>query len=134
VPQGSVLCMTLFTIAMNEVDSAVGPSVLTLLYVVDVAILCGSQSLDTSEDCIQVPINRVTLGSGEQFSFSAVKTQCVHFTYLQILHPHSTLFLNNGVLSFTSSVKFIGLLVYSKLLWESHLRWLHAKYKCSVNI
>jgi hypothetical protein len=57
VSQGSIKSMTLFAFAISEIVNTVGPSVSTLVYV-DVAILCGSQSIDINKAS-------VTLGSEE---------------------------------------------------------------------
>jgi hypothetical protein len=59
--------------------------------------------------------------------------QYVHFIHLKDFHPHPTLFLNNSTL-FVPSVKFLGLLLDSKLPWELLLQWLCIRCERSLNI
>jgi hypothetical protein len=69
VPQGSVLSVTLFAIAINSVARAIGPHVSTSLYVDDVAISYASTSMDTIERRLQLTINRLSLGVVKRLLF-----------------------------------------------------------------
>jgi hypothetical protein len=134
-PQRSVLSVTLFTIAINGMVNTIGPSVATSLYVDDVTIYYSSRSIVTIEHRLQGAINRLTRWALEKrFSFSADKTQCVHFTRLRGLHSQTSLFLRDSALLFVPTVKFLGIILDSKLSWEPHLRWLRIKFERSLNV
>jgi hypothetical protein len=77
----------------------------------------------------------VTLGSAEWILLSCNQNPVctLHTIAGSTSSPHK-LFLNDSTLLFASAVKFLGLLLDSKLLWEPQLIWLHLKYKQSLNI
>jgi hypothetical protein len=135
VPQGSVLSVTLFAITINSLVRAIGPHVFTSLYVDDVAIFYALTNMDTIERRFQLTINHLShwaLQNG--FSFSAAKTQYVHFLRLRGVHPPPVLYLNNHALPVVPSAKFLGLVLDSRLCWEPHLRQLRASCERSLNI
>jgi potassium voltage-gated channel Eag-related subfamily H protein 8 len=72
VPQGSVLSVTLFAIAINSVVSAIVPHVSTSLCINDVAISYASKSMDTFERRRQLTMNRLSHWASQNgLSFSA---------------------------------------------------------------
>jgi hypothetical protein len=101
VLQGSVLSVTLFAIIVSSVSKTISPS----LYLDDTSVYCffpkcGCNRTPSSDGCQY----SVALGSVNGFSFSAAKTQCVHFTRLQAVQPPSDLFLNSSALPFPSAI------------------------------
>jgi hypothetical protein len=108
VRQGSVSSVTLFAIAINNVVSGIGTHVSTFLYVDDVAISYASKSMDIIGRRIQLTINRLSYWALQKgFSFSAAKTQCVHFLRLLGVYPPPVLYLNNHALPIVPSAKFL---------------------------
>ena len=80
VPQGSVLSVTLFAIAINGVIAAAGNTVKTALYVDDLVIYYTSSRLALAERHLQLAVCRIeNWASSNGFRFSSPKTQCVHF-------------------------------------------------------
>jgi hypothetical protein len=131
VTQGLFLNVTLFAIGIKGMVNAIEPFVATSLYVDDIAIYFISRSIVTIERRLQGAINRLSrwaLGS------SPDKTQCVQFIRLSCLHPQLSLFLRDSALSFVPTVKFLGLILDSKLSWEPHLRWLRVKCEWPLNV
>jgi hypothetical protein len=91
--------------------------------------------VDAIERRLKLTINRLShkaLLNG--FSFSAAKTQCVHFLRLRGVHPPPVFCLNNHALPVVPSAKFLGLVLVSKLSWEPHLRQLRASCERSLNV
>jgi hypothetical protein len=128
VPQGSVLSVTLFAVAINRMVNAVWPSVAAFLYVDDIAIYYSSQSIVTIKHWLQGAVNWLSQWALENgFSFSPDETQCVHFTCLKGLHPHPSLSLSNIALPFVLMVKFLGLILDSKISWGPDMRCLCIK-------
>jgi hypothetical protein len=133
-PQGSVLSVTLFAIAINSVVSTIGPHVSTSLYVDDVVISCASKSMDTIERRLQLTINRLSHWAFQNgFSFSAAKTQCVHFLRLRGVHPPPVLYLNNHALLSSRLLHFLFLSSIADSL-GTLLRQLRASWERSLNI
>lgn len=86
-----VLSVTLFPVTVIAIENSVTSSVLTSLYVDEVALFYGCQSIDTIEQWLHCTLNRVSYSALENiFSFSSTKTHCTHFTYLWCSHsPHT---------------------------------------------
>jgi hypothetical protein len=88
--------------------------------------------MDTIERRLQLTINRLSHWPLQSsFSFSAAKTQCVHFLRLRGVHPPPVLYLNNHALPVVPSAKFLGLVLDSKL--SPHLRQLRSPCERSLN-
>lgn len=135
LPQGSLLSVSLFAVAINGLVNAVWPTVVTSFYVHDVAICCCSQSIVTIESRHESAISRLSRSvHGNGFSFSSDKTRCLHFTRLRALHPDTCLSLKNRDLSFLPIFKFLDLFLESKLSWEPHMKYLSVKCERSLNI
>ena len=80
VPQGSVLSVTLFAIAVNSVMTCIRLPVEGLLYVDDLTIVCKSANLNLASRQIQLTFNHLVDWSHQTgFRFSPTKTVCVHF-------------------------------------------------------
>jgi hypothetical protein len=101
--------------------NVVGPSVLTSLFVDDIAISFGSQ--DSDYWTLTPGYYSLSYWALENiFSFPAAKTQCLSFTHLWDLHPHPSFFLNNSALLFAPSIRILSLILLKTLSWELHLR------------
>jgi hypothetical protein len=68
------------------------------------------------------------------FSFSAAKTNFVHFLRLRGVHPLLAFCLNNHALPVVPPAKFLGLVLDIKFSWGPHLRELGASCERSLNV
>lgn len=101
----------------------------------DIAIYYSSRNIVTIHRRLRDAVNRLSRWALENgFSFSPVKTQCVHFTRMRDLHPHPSIISNNSSLPFVPRGKFLGLTLDSKLTLEPHLKWLRLKCELSQNV
>lgn len=135
VPQGSVLSVLLFSIAINGIAANISPHVTPLLYVDDFSLYYSSRYLPSIGRQLQLAINTLSewaICNG--FKFSTAKTQCIHFVNSRGLHPHPELRLNGVELHYTDTAKFLGLIFDSKLSWEAHIRDLRRRCEKSLNI
>jgi hypothetical protein len=135
VPQGSVLSDALFAASINCLVNAVGPSVPMSMYADDVAIYSRSRSMGAVERRLQGAIKRLSRWARENdFAVSRDKTKCLHFARLRYLQSDPCLFLRNRHLPFVPTLKFLGLILDSRLSWESHGRYQRVKCERALNI
>jgi hypothetical protein len=125
VPQGSIVCMTLFIIAIKDIANAVGRPVTTSLYVNGITIFCGSSCLNTIERRMQLAIN--------DFINWLWRTASPLPPKPSVYTPSPSLCLRDIRLS-VPSFKFLGLIFDSKLSGEPYVRQLRHKYEKGLNI
>ena len=135
VPQGSVLSVTLFSVAINNILEVVTPPVKCSLFVDDLVIYCtGHDAISTCRH-LQRSIDAVSKWADENgFKFSSSKTVAVRFTRCRRLEEVPTLTLKGIILPYEKEVKFLGMTLDDKLTWGSHIEALKIKVKKSLNI
>ena len=135
VPQGSVLSVTCFALAINCIVDQISPPVMGSIFVDDFAIFITGH--DASEVChhLQKSINALSKWADDSgFKFSASKTVAVRFTRSTRQETVPTLKLKGEVIPYENKVKFLGMTFDSKLTWSSHIEALKIKVKKSLNI
>ena len=80
VPQGCVLIVTLFALAINGIASLIPYEIMHTLFVDDLSISFAASNMSTAERKIQLTINRIVLWAEQHgFTFSTSKTVVMHF-------------------------------------------------------
>ena len=93
VPQGSVLSVTLFAIAINGIASTLPAGVINTLYVDDFSIGFGSTQMRSAQRRLQLALDHVSRWAEERgFRFSTTKTVAVHFCRKRGFHPDPDLY------------------------------------------
>ena len=129
VPQGSILSVTLFAVAINGVIGVLPEGVSSFLYVDDLSISFSASRMSLIERKLQLAINRVSRWAADSgFRFSASKTVAMHFCRLRGVHPDPDLYLAGRRLSCVETTRYLGLVFDSRLTWVPHLR--SAKVAC----
>ena len=129
VPQGSVLAVTLFAIKINEIAKLIPQNsrFISSLYVDDLQIGYRHSDLRVLKKELQRCLNRISDWTQRNgFKFSTTKTKAMHFTTLPGTHPHPDLKLHNLKIPYAETVKFLGLMWDTKLLWKNHIAKLRA--------
>ena len=135
VPQGSVLSVTCFAVAINNILNEVPPPVKGSLFVDDLAIYCTGYDAKHVSQFVQRSINAVSKWADDHgFKFSTTKTVAVRFTRSRRVEEVPTLTLNGSILPYEEDVKFLGMIFDSKLTWEKHIDVLKGKVNKSLNI
>ena len=135
VPQGSVLSVTLFAIAINGIVSAVREPVKASLFVDDFAIYCSSRNISMAQRQLQLVLNRLQEWSQNTgFNFSLTKTCAMHFCRIYNLHNDPELFLGGHQLPFVESTRFLGLTFDRSLTWRHHIRNLQSRCVSPINL
>ena len=135
VPQGSVLSVTLFALAINSISSCIPHDVLHTLFVDDLSISFAGSRMSTVERKLQLTLNAIIKWADMNgFKFSTSKTVVVHFCRIQGLHPDPDLYIKNQRIPCVEETKFLGLIFDRRLAWTSHLKALKIKCLKVLNI
>ena len=134
LPQGSVLSVTLFAIAINEITKQLGPEVHCTLYVDNFTIFVSVATITHSTRIIQIAINNLeqwTKTKGMRFSIE--KTVAIKFEKRKKgEEPQPTLY--DSRVQVRESTRYLGLIIDKRLNWVDHVDHLRAKCTSSVNL
>ena len=134
LPQGSVLSVTCFAIAINDIPSQLSADVQSTLYVDDFAIFTSAVNLAHSSRVLQMSINRLeewTKSKG--MMFSSEKTVAIKFEKRKKgEEPMLTLYNKN--IKVSESTHYLGLVVDKRLNWRNHIEYLRARCIPAVNL
>nr|BDT63038.1 MAG: hypothetical protein [Trachysalambria curvirostris nimavirus] len=134
VPQGSILSVTLFAIAINDIVKAVPRAVSCSLYVDDFTLYCSGGSLKDVQNHMQTAVNQVSQwATYHGFKFSPNKSVAMHFRKRRG-NFHPSLFLGANPLQFVEEVKFLGLTFDPRLTWVPHIKNLKIKATKALGI
>jgi ribonuclease HI len=135
VPQGSVLSVTLFIVAIDDILINIPPSIKGNLYVDDLHISCEGNDIRFINRQLQTAVNRITNWTNENgFSLSSSKTSCVHFCRKRGIHPDPEIQLSGSVINVVKEFKFLGVIFDSRLTFIPHVLHLRKKCQNSLNI
>ncbi|GAB0094741.1 uncharacterized protein DMENIID0001_100670 [Sergentomyia squamirostris] len=136
VPQGGVLSVTLFLIAINGIFKIFTPDepCKILVYADDIVIY--NDTADVAEHCIQVQscLNKVgnwSISNG--FKFSTKKTKILHFCRKHRC-VRTTFALNGSVLEYTDSYKYLGIWLDPKLSFKTHIAEVKSTCTSRMNV
>ena len=132
IPQGSVLSVACFAVAINNIFKAVAPPVKDSLFVDDFTIYCAGYDAISTCRYVQKSLDAVSKWADEHgFTFSPTKTVAVRFTRRRKAEIVPTLKLKDNILPFESKVKCLGMILDEKLTWGAHTDDLQMKIKNS---
>ncbi|XP_064090796.1 uncharacterized protein LOC135204571 [Macrobrachium nipponense] len=135
VPQGSVLSVTCFAIAIDNIMKSVSAPVRASLFVDDFAIYVTTYDAVSACNYLKKVINVISKWVDEHGSrFSSSKSMAVLFTRCTRNETIPNLKLKDCLIPYQNEVKFLGLIFDSKLTWRSHIDSLNTKVKKSINI
>jgi len=135
VPQGSVLSVTCFALAINQLPSCIPQGTECTLYVDDFSIYGVSAYLPALERRMQLALKSVVKWSLEHgFTISKEKTVAMHFTKLRGVFPEPELKIDNTRLKVVQETRFLGLVLDPKLSYIPHLRSLREKAMKAMNV
>ena len=135
VPQGSVLSVTLFAVAINGLMEHIPAGVQGFLFVDDFAVCCsGSNAFEAGRN-IQAAFDAASnWAKSRGFRFSLQKTKAIRFTRTRKREEIPTLFLKDSILPYEDEVKFLGVIFDKKLTFNPHITDLSFRVEQSLNI
>ena len=135
VPQGSVLSVTCFAVAINSIVESVSAPVRASLFVDDLSIYVTTYDAVSACNFLQKSIDSISKWADENgFRFSASKTVAVRFTRCSRREIIPNIRLKDTLIPYEREVKFLGMIFDSKLTWSSHIDSLKVRVKQSLNI
>ena len=139
VPQGSVLSVVLFLLYINSIVEHIQrsePSVMCSLYADDLAIYYASTDLINTTSKIQKAVNLASdWAKLHGFRFSPSKTVAIHFCKrIQRNNAPPNITMNDQIINYEPSVKFLGLLFDEHLTWLQYIKQLKNKSFKTLNI
>lgn len=133
VPQGEILSVTLFLLAMNKVTSFIPNNTKISLFADDIVIYTKGKNLSTIQRNLQRTISNMELWSASTgFKFSKTKTRAIHFCRLRKEHVKPVLKIEETPIKYENVAKFLGVTFDSKLNWETHIK--NLKKECSQRL
>ena len=135
VPQGSVMSVTLFGVAINSIIDGISSDIGRSLFVDDLAIYFSSSSVNTIERQLQIAIAKIQeFTSRTGFKISAEKTVAIHFHRKRGLQQEPDLNIDGIPIKFEERAKFLGMIFDSRLYWHEHIKYLRNKCLKSLTI
>ena len=135
VPQGSVLSVTLFALAINNIAKELPPDILHTLFVDDFSISFAASRMSVTERHIQIAINKVVKwAEAHGFKFSTSKTVVMHLCRIRGVHPDPDLYMNGQRISCVAETRFLGVIFDARLTFVPHLTSVKAKCRKALDI
>lgn len=135
VPQGQVLSVLLFLLAINDLPLQIKSPLTQPFFADDYNISLQSSCPSRAHRLLQSSLNSIsTWASNHGFRFSPEKTHLVIFRKRNPISSLPPLILQNFKIQMETSTKFLGLLFDQKLTWTPHIKYLKAKALRSINV
>ena len=135
VPQGGILSVTLFIIAMNTVVNFINCEITYSIFVDDLRISILTKTLRCGQRILNLQLKRLQEWMDSTgFRFSSTKTKAVIFRrgYRNIENKDLKLKLGNEPIEVVPQIRTLGLIVDEKFTWKAQLYAL--KRKCLSNL
>ena len=133
VPQGSVLCPLFFLVYINDLVENVDSDV--KMFADDTSLFSVVYDEATTAQQLNRDLERVRLWAWQwKMEFNATKTEEVIFSAKRIKPQHPNLFLGDTEVERKSEDKHLGLILDSKLNFQSHIREAIMKARRGIGI
>jgi hypothetical protein len=128
VPQGSILGPLLFLIYINDLIFA-SDLLMPILFADDTNVFLTGNSIDGLTSAMNTELNKIVEWlKANRLSLNIGKTQCMVFKHGQRnLSQSVNVFINGTKIEYVEYVKFLGVILDSKLKWEKHIALLKGK-------
>ena len=134
LPQGSVLSVTCFAIAINDITKQVSQGVQCTLYVDDFTIFISARNEALSNRALQRTVNGlIDWTKTKGLSLSAEKTVAIKFEPRK-KGNEPELYLNNNIIRVVESTKYLGLVLDKRLTWREHVEHLRTTCTPALNL
>lgn len=133
VPQGSVLGPLLFNLYINNICE-VSQIVETILFADDTNLLCCGENLEKLLETMEKEVSRMKIWFDEnKLTLNLSKTKFIIFGN-RLADTNKKLMINGIELERVSEIKFLGVVIDSKLSWKPHIKYIKTKISKSLAI
>lgn len=139
VPQGSILGPLLFIIYTYDMNY-ICPNDKTIVYADDTTIVISGRNItEATQKCNSILDRFLNFFNLNKLSINPTKTKYIvyHPNKRKKIHQDyskTDLKMDNKVLEKVDSIKFLGIILNSKLTWEEHKQYLHRKVSKTIGI
>ena len=137
VPQGSILGPLLFVIYMNDICN-VSNLLFTVLYADDTSVLLSGKDLADLIRCLNIELQLLsTWLKANKLSLNAQKTNYIIFHRARLKIDDTLLnsiYMNGSVINCTMSLKYLGVILDSKMSWIQHIAYVKNKISKGIGI
>lgn len=124
VPQGSVISVTLFLIAVNDVGNSIDLPVKFSIYADDLVVYMNGKNLNWIHKMLQSTLDELTKWSQRSgLRFSPEKTKFIMFSK-RAVPPFPALVLAGQDIERVSETRFLGVVFDRALTWRDHIGYL----------
>lgn len=135
VPQGSVLSVTLFLTAINDIVRNIQKPINCCLFADDLTIICTGKNLAITQQLLQETLDNLqNWAELNGFKFSFNKTEYQILSRKHIPNEDLNLRLYNNKINKSLNLKILGLTFDNKLNWKFHISELKNKCRSKLNI
>lgn len=129
LPQGEILSVTLFLVAINKIFSYIPNDTKFELFADDLVLYTKNRNINTITGKLQSAINNLQTWCMETgFKFSPNKTKAIVFTNKRLINLNP-LIIHNTNIQYVKQIRFLGMILDSKLKWSPHID--NVKRECS---
>jgi ribonuclease HI len=135
VPQGSVIGVICFLLAINDITSVLPPGISSSLYADDLVLYSTGRRLPLLTRRLQMSVNKIAKWAEMRgFQFSTSKTVSLLFHKKRRKPSHSYLYLYNRPIPIVKSTKFLGMIFDDRLNWVNHLKHIRSSCQSSLSL
>lgn len=134
IPQGSVLSVILFLIAINNIFGTIKAPVKIILFADDATIYMADKDPQKIETSLQSALTKLEKwGEQNGFILSKQKSRAINFTNKhRPVNPPIQIY--NTLIEYENTVKYLGIILDRKLKWRQYIDLIYIKCKKRENI
>lgn len=134
IPQGSIISVTLFLAAINEITKNIIAPVKARLYADDLVLYMKGKNIQSMKNMLQKHLRDIEIWSNTTgFKFSTEKTKCVLFSKKPVIN-YPNLYLYNQALEFVQEIRFLGMIFDQCMNWQTHIKRLILSCQNGLNL
>lgn len=134
IPQGSVLSPLLYSIYTYDLEQSVSPFCNILQYADDLVLYSSDQSLDLASSRLNEALSYLNVWLDDHgLSLSPSKSKSVVFTRRRFI-PDVDIYYEGQAIPNNDSVKFLGVILDSKMSGAQHLNYVVDKCEKGINV